>query len=389
MPKAPASPRILQIVPALDLGGVERGTVDLARYLVGQGWQAEVASSGGRYVNELKRLGVTHTELPLSSKNPFTIRRNRTALLQLIRKNKIDLVHVRSRAPAWSAWHAAKAAKVPFVTTFHAAYHGHERWLKNRYNSIMTRGDKVIAVSSFIADHIKKHYKIKPKKISTILRGVDCRHFNPEGVSGARIAAVSDKWHIEPGQKVIILPGRISRIKGHLFTVKACKLLKRDDYVVVFVGDVDHGSRYVMEVEKAINKAGLSERIRFGGQCDDMVAAYSLADLVIVPSQGEESFGRISTEAQAMGKPVIVSDIGGLPETLQPDETGWLVPHNDAKAFARAMDHALSLTPEVKGWLATNARHFVEQKLSNDQMCAQTLNVYEELLKIPPRSRRG
>ncbi|WP_035485144.1 glycosyltransferase family 4 protein [Geminicoccus roseus] len=375
---------LLQVLPALDKGGVERGTVDLARFLVREGHRAIVASAGGGLVHELEAAGATHLTFPLASKNPLTIWKNAARLADAIQAHGIELVHARSRAPAWSAKLAARRTGRPFVTTFHAVYGGHQHRLKRRYNAVMAEGDRVIAISDYVAQHVREVYRVGPQVLRTIYRGVDVEEFDPARVDARRVRTLSERFGVPAGKKVAILPGRVTRIKGHMLVTEAVALMERDDFVVLFVGPDTAGGGYTVELRERIKAKGLGEKIRFVGACDDMAAAIALSDVVLAPSVGPEAFGRVSVEAQAMGKPVIVTDMGGLGETLLPASTGWLVPAEDPKELAWALDLALSMPAEAGQRLKERARHWVMDNFTADRMCRQTLAVYEELLKGRP-----
>ena len=372
---------LLQVLPALDKGGVERGTVDLAKFLVREGHRAVVASEGGSLVEELEEAGGIHVTLPLSTKNPLGIMRNVGRLASLIRSHEVQLVHARSRAPAWSARWAAERTRVPFVTTFHAVYGGHESRPKRRYNSVMAAGRRVIAISDYVAEHVRRVYQVPPERLRTIYRGVDTEQFDPEKVSAARVEALRQQFGIEPGMKVVSLPGRITRIKGHLLLLDAVQRLCRDDFLVAFIGPDTPGSSYSRELHERVEESGLKNRVRFTGPCHDMPAAVALSDVVAVPSIGPEAFGRVSVEAQAMGRPVVVTDVGGLGETLMVAATGWLVQPDDPAGLAEALDLALSMSPEVRDRLAQRARAWVVDHFTAERMCRQTLDVYGEVLE--------
>ena len=371
---------LLQVLPALDNGGVERGTVDLARFLARNGHRAIVASGGGRLVPELEAAGAIHLTMALASKNPLRIHRNAARLAQVIGEHRVELVHARSRAPAWSAMLAAKRTGRPFVTTFHAVYGGHDRRLKRRYNQVMAKGDRVIAISDFVADHVQQVYGVAPPVLRTIYRGVDVAAFDPKRVGPERVAALADRFCVPAGLKVAVLPGRITKIKGHALAMDAVAKLERADFQVLFVGPETPGSLYASELRAKIKSRGLQERVRFVGGCDDMPAAILLADVVLVPSVGPEAFGRASVEAQAMGKPVIVTDVGGLGETLLPASTGWLVPTDDPAELAFALDLALNMPAEAKERLKGRARSWIMDQFTAERMCQQTLAVYAELV---------
>lgn len=381
---APVGPRILQVLPALGTGGVERGTLDIARHLSAQGWTALVASSGGAAISELAACAARHYRLPLAAKSPWVIHANIGRLQKLIRDQGVQLVHARSRAPAWSAYLAAKRCKVPFVTTFHGVYDGSEHWLKRHYNAVMAKGERVIAISDYVADHVQARYGVGPDRLRTIPRGVDLAAFDPAAITDARTAPLVERWRLEPGTMVVMLPGRVTRIKGHQLLLKAIDRLARRNFICLMVGSLEPRTGYIGEIEGLIGAMGLSGVVRMVGSCDDMPAAFSLADIVVVPSIGPEAFGRVSVEAQAMGKPVIAADIGGLSETVMPAATGWLVPPNDAEELAHALDLALAMPADARARLAQRARRHVVHAFSAEEMGRKTLDVYRELLEGAP-----
>jgi glycosyltransferase involved in cell wall biosynthesis len=374
----PRPPAVLQIVPRLVSGGAERGTVDMATALVAAGWKAYVASGGGPLQREIIRAGATHLSLPLASKNPLVMRRNATALAQLIRQLRIDIIHARSRAPAWSAWSAARATDRHFVTTFHNAY-GTGAPLKHWYNSVMARGERVIAISEFVADHAAQVYGIGPDRLRTIPRGVDLDVFDPRWVAGEQIASLARSWRLPDGSPLVMLPGRLTRWKGALDFVDAIAALGRRDICCLLVGP-EQRRGFRRELERAVERNRLGDIFRIVENCHDMPAAYMLAEVVVSASRDPEGFGRVIVEAQAMGRPVIATDHGGARETILPGVTGWLVPPRDPAALARAIDEALNLSENQRGLLAKRAMAHVAGRFTREKMCARTLRVYEELL---------
>lgn len=382
-------PAVLQVLPRLESGGVERGTVEIALGLRSAGWRAYVAAERGRLVPQLERAGVRHIELPLASKNPIVMWQNASRLEELIRSEGIDLVHARSRAPAWSAFRAARRREVPFVTTFHSIYSGYEQGLKHRYNAVMAKGDRVIAISDYVADHLRTWYEVGAERLRVIARAADLALFDPAGVDGARVDVLRGAWSLPPERPVVVLPGRVTRRKGHLELLRAVKRLGRADLLAVFVGPAPPQDSYRKQVELFARTAGLEAQVLFVGQCDDMPAAYALADVVVVPSvETPEAFGRVSVEAQAMGKPVIVHAIGGLPETIMPAATGWLVEPGDTDALAEALALALAMPRDVRERAAERARAFVAERFGLDRMVQATLDVYRELLRDGHRTER-
>jgi glycosyltransferase involved in cell wall biosynthesis len=376
-------PGVLQVLPSLVTGGVERGTVDVAKALIGAGWKAYVASAGGPMVRELERVGAVHFRLPTDSKNPLTMFANISRLGRLLATYPIDLVHARSRAPAWSARAAARRHGVPFVTTFHGTYNA-GNFLKRYYNSIMTSGDRVIAISDFISQHVQANYGVAPERLSVIHRGLDLDRLDPAKVPAERVAKLAAAWRLQDGVPVILMPGRLSRWKGQMVmieaTAKLIAALGKESAVCVMVGDDQGRHSYRRQLERAVAAHGLGGAVRLTGECKDMAAAYMLADVVVSASLDPEAFGRVVVEAQAMGRPVIATDHGGPKETVLVNQTGWLVPPGDPDALAAALKTVLSLSPADRQGLALAARANIAQRFTVERMCARTIGVYTELL---------
>ncbi len=377
-PKIVKQPVILQVLPEMRSGGVERGTVEIARAITQSGWKALVASEGGAMVTPLARTGATHITMPLASKNPFKIWANAWRLESLIRKHKVDIIHARSRAPAWSAWLAAQRTGCHFVTTFHGTYNIQNKW-KRRYNAIMTRGERVIAISNFIADHIQNNYKMNMDKLRIIHRGVDLKLFNPANYSPTRMIELSKEWHLPESLPLILFPGRITRWKGQDVFLKALATLPHRNFFAVILGDDKGHGTYRDELEEFILSNDLAGHVRIAPHTYHMAEAYMLSKLVVATSIEPEAFGRISLEAQAMGRPLVATNHGGSMETVIPDVTGWLVSPGDVEQLARVVEHALALPEEDMFNLAYHSTHNA-QNFSTDAMCQKTMEVYRELL---------
>jgi glycosyltransferase involved in cell wall biosynthesis len=375
---APA-PVVLQVLPALDTGGVERGTIDIAAAVAAAGGRSLVASSGGRMLKELGRSGATHVTLPLHAKGFFAIRRNAAALAKLIRDEGVDIVHARSRAPAWAARMACGRTGTHFVTTFHGTYNMGPPF-KKFYNAVMLRGERVIAISNFIADHIEQNYHVDPARLCVIHRGVDLDIFDPQRVPAVRVIQLAEKWRLPDDVPVVMLPGRLTRWKGQLLLVEALARLRNDRVRCLFVGDDQGRSGYRRQLEKLVRRRGLEGVVHLVGSCSDMPAAYMLADVVVSASTDPEAFGRVMAEAQAMGKPVVGADHGASGELVLPGETGWLFKPGDAEDLAAKLDHALSLDTAARETLAAKSIANVRANFSREDMCARTLTVYEEVL---------
>lgn len=375
-------PTVLQVLPALDSGGVERGTLEVAEALVRAGWRAVVASAGGRLVPELESLGARHISLPLRAKDPLTLWRNATRLAELIRRERVAIVHARSRAPAWSARLAARRAGVRWVTTYHGVYR--EGFPGKRlYNSVMASGERVIAISRFVADHLLSRHRIDPNRIRIIPRGVDPRRFDPVAVPPERVAALRAVWGVAPDRPVLLLPGRLSRWKGQQVLIEALARMSRQNAVAVLAGDAGGGGGHARHLVRLAAKRGVSDRVRFAGHVADMPAAYLAAEVVVNASIEPEAFGRVVIEAQAMARPVVATAHGGAAETVEHEATGLLVPPNDPAALARVLDRLLACPAEARAALGARAREAVLARYTTARMTEATLAVYRELLAEP------
>jgi glycosyltransferase involved in cell wall biosynthesis len=365
---------ILQVLPSLETGGVERGTVEMTQAVVRAGGRAVVASAGGRMVAQVERAGGQHVALPLMTKDPLSIWINAWPLARLIRERGISLVHARSRAPAWSALVAARRTGVPFITTWHGVYSENVPG-KRLYNSVMARGERVIAISGFVADRLLA-MGVPEGRIRLVPRGVDPVLFDPTTVNGDRVHRLAQQWRLPVGVPIVMLPGRLTRWKGGALLLQAMAALPAKDAVCVFVGNGSFGR----SLETLAAELGLTGRVRLAGHCDDMPAALMLADVVVCPSLEPEPFGRTVIEAQAMGRPVIAADHGGAAETVVDGETGWRIPPGDGAALAEVIAYAIGLASEVRQALGEAARASVMQNYTTAAMQAATLAVYREVL---------
>lgn len=375
-----SAPVILQILPRLETGGVERGTIDMAVAIKEAGWVPLVVSAGGRMVHELTRHKIEHITMPVHAKGFFAIRRNAKKLAALIKEKNVSLVHARSRAPAHAAHKACQMTDTPFLTTFHGTYGLGPFGIKKCYNRVMTQGDMVIAISNFIAEHMKKNYGLEEEKIRLVHRGVDLELFDPARVTAPRIIQLAERWRLPDDIPTIMLPGRLTRWKGQKVLIEALAKLDRRDVRCLLIGDDQGRKAYRRELERAIKKNGLTSIVQITDHCSDMPAAYMLADVVVSASTDPEAFGRVAAEAQAMGRPVIATDHGGAKETVLPGKTGLLVPPNDPDALAEALKWALHLTEKERHSLAQEGIKHVTTHFSKKMMGVKTIAVYEETL---------
>ncbi len=377
------APTVMQILPALRSGGVERGTVDVARALVSAGWNAVVVSAGGPMVRELDRAGAVHIELPIGAKNPLKWRANFDRLVDLAFQHNVDILHARSRMPAWIAWWTARKRSMPFVTTFHGRY-GDSNPLKKVYNAVMSRGDRVIAISHYIAGEITRRYGVTGDQLRVIPRGVDLGLFDPDRVSAERMIKLTNEWRLPDGVPVVMLPARVTRWKGHELLIDALARLGDRPFHCLIVGTYEGKESFKARLEARIAKLGLTPFVHFVGNCSDMPAAYKLADVVVSASLDPEPFGRVIIEAQAMGRPVVASDHGGAAESMLDGETGWLVQPESADSLAEGIRKALSMTEADRERLSDTAITHARTNFSREDMCARTLAVYCEILGLTP-----
>ena len=372
----PSSYSVLQVVPELDAGGVERTVLDVAEALVADGHAAHVVSAGGRLVEPLLDLGAKHYTMEVGSKRLLSFPWRVAALRRLIHHCGADIVHARSRAPAWAAWRAAVAENTPFVTTYHGIYNEGFPG-KRRYNSVMARGDRVIANSEFTADHVSATHGTPRSRIAVVPRGVDMDRFDPAAVSGARVEAVRKRWAVPEDANCVLLPGRLTRWKGQTVAVDALARLP-DDHWLVCMGDAQGRDSYEAELRAQADQLGVGERLVLPGHEADVPAALLASDVVITPSTDPEAFGRTAAEAQAMGRWVVASAHGGalevVGEIVGDGAFGTLVAPGDPAALAEAV----LARPFNFDRRAARAR--IEARYSKRALQRGVLAVYADLL---------
>jgi glycosyltransferase involved in cell wall biosynthesis len=376
----PSELRVLQVLPALNTGGVERGTLEIAQALTHAGHAAFVASTGGSLTPTLKKMGGTPLLVSTLKSHlllPYSIAR----LRNLIKKHNITLVHARSRAPAWAAYYAAQAAKIPYITTFHGAYNI-QNTLKKVYNTIMTRGQKVIAPSQFIHDHLVNTYSIDPSKIVLIHRGVDLEEFNTKAFSSEQIQSQRTEWKASPSDRVLLFPGRLTSIKGHEQVIKALKNQKNKAFKLIIIGSWHKKEAYYHHLTNLIKNLDLQENVLIYPNTPSIAKCYAAADCVICPSTKPESFGRTCAEAGAMGKPVLTSDIGGSKEIILPGQTGFLIPPHNLWAMEIAIEKVLTLSKENLNFMGKTARMHIQKNFPLSKMQQKTIDLYYEILGL-------
>lgn len=369
---------VIQILPELIAGGVERGTLELSRFLVQGGHRSLVISQGGALVEQLLKEGGRHLHMPyIGEKSPRCLM-HVWPLRRLFQQRDFHIIHLRSRLPAWIAylaWKSLAPGKRPgLVTTFHGFYS------VNAYSAIMTKGQRVIAISRAVADHIQRHYGTPRRKIRLIHRGIDPDYFHPSRVSPERIAGLKRKWGLDGRLPIILLPGRVTRWKGHAVFIRALARIRDIPWRAVCVGPFDARGAFFQELNGLIESLSLADGVRFTGHEEDMPAAYAAADLVISAATDEpEAFGRVSIEAQAMARPIIASAHGGSLETVLDGHTGWLFEPGDADGLSRAIRAALS-RPDLGRQLGRHGFQRVHGRFTTRKMCQSTLDLYRQLL---------
>lgn len=372
---------VLQIIPAFGTGGAEQACLDMAVALCARGDRAIIVSEGGWRVPLAQKAGAVFIEKNVATKNPIKIIRNAYWLADLIRREKVDVVHARSRAPAWSAFLACRMTKCAYVTTVHAAYK-FSNPLKKKYNSVMAAGDRVIAISDYIVAYLRDHFGVGSERLRLVNRGVDVEALSAKSVMDDRKQALILKWGIEQSRQVVLFPARLSPIKGHPMFIRALSLLKKKGSMMpltLIVGDHQGREAYLQELKDLIKTEALGDDVKLVGACSDMPAAYALSDIVVQPSKEPEGFGRVPVEAMAMGLPVLASPAGAMAYIVKDGVVGWLVPGDDPAAWATALEKALGLSKGERQKMAKAARTYVEENFTTKNLIEKTLAVYEEV----------
>ena len=371
---------VIQVLPALNSGGVERGTLEISEYLVKKGWKSVVISSGGKLVNRLTRNGTKHINLQTNTKNPLKWSNLRKKLKNVFEDEKPDIIHVRSRVPAWTAGKVAKKMNIPLISTIHGS-HLANSLLKKYYNSASVNADKIIAISDYVKNNILKNNPEKKDIIKVIHRGADIEMFNPENIPTSRIIQISEMLQLPDEAKIIMLPARPSSWKGHEILIKSFSNINNENIICIMPGADDNG-HYVTNLRNLAKKYNVLGKMVFLPFLDDLPAAYMLADVVVAPSLKPEPFGRVIIEAQAMGRPVISFDHGGASESIKNNITGLLVEPKNEKELGNAIEKLINMTETQRNNMANSLRKHIVNKFSLDKMNRETIKLYSEVLKI-------
>ena len=369
--------RLLQVVPSLNSGGVERGTLDIAESLSKLGHFSSVASNGGRLMGLLKKTGSKHFDISVNSKNPFIIYKNISNLKKILLRENINIIHTRSRAPAWTSYYASKNI-VKSVSTYHNVYN-YKNNLKRIYNSGLAKMDAIIAISNFVKNKIIDLYKIPEDKITVIYRGIDQKIYNLEKINELMITNFINKNNIVTDKKIILFPGRLTGWKGQIEFLRVVKILNRNDIHFYFVGD-DKNVSYSKKFLKEIINLNLGNNCKILGHIDEMKCMYKLSHLIINASQKPEGFGRVIAEAMAMGKPVIAYDHGGASEQLAIYDKKFRIPLNNYQEMAQSINDILEMSQDSINLIGQKSSNFVKKNFIKENMISQTINLYQNLL---------
>jgi len=378
---------VLQVIPKLGYGGAETGCYDIAHFLSENDCGSFLATSGGELIKFIKKDKVRLIRLPVHSKNPILILFNTLVLVIYIFLFKINIIHARSRAPAWSCYFASLITRRSFVTTFHGTYNFKSN-IKKFYNSIMLRAKLTIAGSNFIFSHINENYGeylSKEKKLRVIFRGINVDYFNSKNISVLKQEKLKQEWDLSSNKFTILLPGRLTYWKGQEKFIESLNILIEDynitNFQAVILGSDQGRKVYSKKLINLVQRYRLNKKIKFIQHCKEMPLAYSLADVVVSASIEPEAFGRVSVEAQAMGKPIVASNIGGSKETIINKKTGFLYKHDDPRELAKILNTVIQLSVDDLKFMGNEGRKNVTKKFDVETMCQSNLKEYKRLIK--------
>ena len=378
---------VLQVIPKLGYGGAETGCYDIAHYLAEKECGSYIATSGGELLKFIKKNKVGLFKIPVHSKNPILIILNTILLSFFILFKKINIVHARSRAPAWSCYFACLITGRAFVTTFHGTYSFKNKF-KKFYNSVMLRSKLTIAGSNFIFSHINENYSEylnKKKKLRVIFRGINVDYFSQKNISILKQEKLKKEWTLEPNNFTILMPGRLTYWKGQEKFIEALNILIEDynitNFQAILLGSDQGRKVYTKKLQSLAERYSLTKKVKFITHCEEMPLAYSLADVVVSASIEPEAFGRVAVESQSMGKPIIASNIGGSKETVLNKKSGYLYKYDDPRDLAKNLNTVIQLSQEELKLMGNEGRKNITKKFDVEVMCDSNLREYKKLLK--------
>ncbi len=383
--------KVLQVIPRLGYGGAETGCYDLAHFLAEENCKSFIVTSGGELLKYIKKKSVKVFRLPVHSKNPVLIFFNSLIISLIIILYNINIVHARSRAPAWSCFIATKLTMRKFVTTFHGTYNFNNKF-KKFYNSVMVRSHLAIAGSNFIFSHIKSYYedffRDGRKKLLVIFRGINTNYFHSNRIPISKIDNFSNKYNIDRNKFIILMPGRLTNWKGQKLFIESLKLvlihenLNMQPFQAIILGDEQGRSVYKKQLIDLVQQCRLGKFVKFINRCDEMPIAYSISNLVCSCSIEPETFGRVAVEAQSMEVPIIASDIGGSTETIIKDKTGFLFKRGDVNNLANTILMVMQKDYNSLKSIGLEGRKNVLKKFDVNKMCSTTFAEYKKLIEL-------
>ena len=383
--------KVLQVIPKLGYGGAETGCYDLAHYLHEQNVKSYIVTSGGPLLKFIDKKKVKLIRLPVQSKNPILIFLNSIILTIIILFSGINIVHARSRAPAWACLIACKITRRKFVTTFHGTYN-FSNSIKKFYNSVMVKSDLIIAGSNFIFSHINENYSNyinKNQKLLTIFRGINLDYFDSIKIKSDDESKLMNEWKIDKTlsfyqKKIILFPGRLTSWKGHEMFIESLNIFKQKNpeklFLAIILGSDQGRKIYKKKIQRLVEQYRLIQDIVFIDNFKNMPLAYKISDIVTSCSIEPESFGRVAVEAQAMEKVIVASDIGGSKETIIDNKTGFLFKAGDANALSDKLAHIFELDETTLKSMGIEGRKNVIKKFNVEKMCFSTYSEYIKLI---------
>ena len=370
--------RLLQVVPSLESGGVEQGTIDLANYIGEKGCKSIVVSNGGRMLSHLNFKKVEHFKLSVHSKNPLIIYSNIRKLKKIILDNKINLIHVRSRAPSWSVRYASSNL-CKSVSTFHNVY-GHNNLFKRYYNKSLAKVDKIIAISEYVKNSILKIYKIKKEKITVIHRGIDTDLYNPEENDQIKNSTFFSNYNLPSDKKIILYPGRLTTWKGQIEFLNILQSLDLNNVICYFIGD-DKNYNYRLRLEKEIFKRKLNFNCKIYGHIsnEDMKLMYKCSDLIVSAPLQPEGFCRIISEGLAMKKIVLCYNYGGSKEQISGLNDFYGIEPLSKNQMIDKINIALNMSKNTKKNMGETARIHILRNFSKKNMLEKYFKFYQNI----------
>ena len=380
--------KVMQVIPKLGFGGAETGCYDIAHFLAENECKSIIVTSGGPLIKYVRKQKVKIIKLPVHSKNPLILLFNTIALIFIQVVYRIDIVHARSRAPAWSCYWSTFLTRRKFVTTFHGTYSIKNK-IKKFYNSIMVKSNLTIAGSNFIFSHINDNYQgyLKEKnKLLVIFRGINLNYYNPKQISDIKLLKLKKEWQVDEDKFKVLLPGRLTNWKGQINFIEALNILiedyKNENFQAFILGSDQGRNVYKKKLQSLIDRYNLGKKIKFIDHCKEMPLAYAISDVVISSSIEPEAFGRVSVEAQAMQKPIIATNLGGSKETIINNKTGILYKFDDPRELAKNINSFMETDKLALNIMGVEGRKNVMKKFDVDKMCQSTFNEYKKLLNL-------